>query len=105
MEDIIPSIEYYAWFGDERKKVWISMPNGTGGESWTVLINNYNVITILKRHGEYVYCYDNTKWELDDLQAIVDAVTEYTGEGFHQVRMRRDPTEKEYWARYGRTVK
>lgn len=102
--DDIPTIEYSGWFGDERKKVKISKPNGTGGESWDVLVNNYNVITIIKRHGEYVYCYDRTEWETSDLQAIVDVITAFTGEGYHQIRMSPFPTEKEYWARYGRKV-
>ena len=97
-------IEFDAWYGDEKKRVTISLPNGTGSECWSVLINNYNKATIHKVHGQYVYDYDKTDFEIEDLQALLDRITEFTGEGYHQIQMRRDPTEKEYWARYGRKV-
>lgn len=97
-------IEFNAWYGDEKKRVIVSLPNGTSGESWSVLINNYCAATIHYVRGEYYYYYDKTDFELEDLQAIVDRITEFKGEGYHQIQMRKDPTEKEYWARYGRKV-
>ena len=97
-------IEFDAWYGDEKKMVIISSPNGTSGESWNVLIDKRCAATIHYTKGQYVYYYEKTNFELEDLQAIVDRITDFKGEGYHQIWMRKDPTEKEYWARYGRKI-
>jgi hypothetical protein len=58
-------IEFTGSFGDEQKKIIISMPNGAG-EMWFINIDGYYVATIFYRSGEWIG-YDTTL-TIDDIQ-------------------------------------
>lgn len=49
MKDIV----FEAPFGEERKTVKLSQPTGAGGDSFTVMVDNYCFGRVYKRNGEW----------------------------------------------------
>lgn len=76
-------IEFDAHFGDEIKHVEISQAY-MGSEGWNVLVNLHCVAVIIPRRGEY--CYHDANLDTSDIQAIVDRITDFTGEGYKQAQ-------------------
>jgi len=75
---LMPQIAFTAAFGDEIKQVCLSQHFGAGDNIWSICIDNYHYGIIMVQHGEY--CYYDTKLDIDDVQALVDRITEHNGE-------------------------
>ncbi len=67
-------LEFAAYFGDEKKKVELLNPNGAGGDSWQVMIDNYYRGIIFKKNGEWV---SYSQWlTIDDVQILGQMIDE-----------------------------
>lgn len=90
-------ISFDAHFGDEIKKVRIyQMPFVL--QSWYVLVDNKEITQIYERGSEYYYHGDELT--VDDVQGIIDRITEFKGEPFHQAHFYKFSTHKEYWSKF-----
>lgn len=65
-------IVFQASFGDARKEVRLSRPDGMSEEIWFVLVNNYHQGQIWKRGDQWV-CYD-TDLTFEDIQIIGEII-------------------------------
>lgn len=69
-------IKFIASFGDEKKKVWLHLPEG-GGPGWHVHVDGYHYGVLFFRNGEWVYF--DTWLETADIQVLGDMIEQ---EGF-----------------------
>lgn len=49
------------------------------------------------------YYYDGDKFSVEDLQAIVDRITEFKNRPFKQIQFYRWQTKEEYWKQFKRS--
>ncbi len=67
-------IEFTASFGDDKKRVELLNPNGAGGNSWQVMIDNYYRGIIFKKDGEWM---SYSLWlTIDDVQILGEMIDE-----------------------------
>jgi hypothetical protein len=69
------TIEFYGYWGDQKKKVHICAP--TGGEGVQIIIDNFYHGIILNRAGQWVgYLNGNSELTADDIQILGTIVAE-----------------------------
>jgi len=96
----MPEIVFTSICGDEQHEVKL-LQQEHGNTDWLIIIDGVKVDSITPRMNEYYY--HGNQFEVDDLQAIVDRITEFTGEPFKQIQFYRWQTKEEYWAQFKRS--
>lgn len=66
-------IVFQASFGDERKTVRLTQPDGMGSETWKVLIDNYYKGGLWKRGDSWV-CYGTHSFTFEDIQILGEII-------------------------------
>jgi len=70
----MPEIEFDAPFGDERKHVWITLPDGAGANIYQIYLDNFYQGRLTKQNGQWIHWEGNLT--TDDIQILGEMIDE-----------------------------